>query len=104
VLHHLRQQDEKAPGYPACPDHTEKATLFTLLDATAKTGITLTEHFAMFPAAAVSGWYFSHPQSKYFAVGRIGVDQVEDYADRTGQTKAEAERWLQPSLAYDPAE
>jgi len=93
-----------APGYPACPDHIEKATLFTLLDATAKTGITLTEHFAMFPAAAVSGWYFSHPQSKYFAVGRIGVDQVEDYADRTGQTKAEAERWLQPSLAYDPAE
>lgn len=93
-----------APGYPACPDHTEKATLFNLLDATANTGIELTEHFAMFPTAAVSGWYFSHPESKFFAVGKIGVDQVEDYAERKGMTKAEAERWLAPSLAYDPAE
>ncbi|MGK0524370.1 MAG: 5-methyltetrahydrofolate--homocysteine methyltransferase, partial [Pseudomonadales bacterium] len=93
-----------APGYPACPDHTEKATLFQLLDATAKTGIELTEHFAMFPTAAVSGWYFSHPDSKFFAVGKIGVDQVEDYAERKGLSKAEAERWLAPSLAYDPAE
>jgi len=93
-----------APGYPACPDHTEKATLFTLLDATATTGIELTEHFAMFPTAAVSGWYFAHPQSKYFAVGKIGADQVEDYAERKGISKAEAERWLAPSLAYDPAE
>jgi len=93
-----------APGYPACPDHTEKATLFSLLDATATTGIELTEHFAMFPTAAVSGWYFAHPESKYFAVGKIGADQVEDYAERKGISKAEAERWLAPSLAYDPAE
>ncbi|MCS5564386.1 MAG: methionine synthase, partial [Oleiphilaceae bacterium] len=93
-----------APGYPACPEHTEKGTLFELLEATATTGIELTEHFAMFPAAAVSGWYFAHPQAKYFAVGKIGADQVEDYAERKGVTKAEAERWLAPSLAYDPAE
>eukprot|EP00003_Mantamonas_plastica_P011166 TRINITY_DN2077_c0_g11_i1.p1 TRINITY_DN2077_c0_g11~~TRINITY_DN2077_c0_g11_i1.p1 ORF type:complete len:1232 (+),score=202.58 TRINITY_DN2077_c0_g11_i1:30407-34102(+) len=93
-----------APGYPACPDHTEKETLFSLLDATNNTGIELTEHFAMFPTAAVSGWYFSHPDAKYFAVGKIGADQVEDYAERKGISKAEAERWLAPSLAYDPAE
>lgn len=93
-----------APGYPACPDHTEKSTLFELLDATEKTGIELTEHYAMFPTAAVSGWYFAHPESKFFSVGKIGVDQVEDYAERKGLTKAEAERWLAPSLAYDPAE
>ncbi|WP_370232199.1 methionine synthase [Marinobacter nauticus] len=93
-----------APGYPACPDHTEKATLFKLLDATANTSLQLTEHFAMYPTAAVSGWYFAHPEAKYFAVGKIGVDQVEDYAERKGLTKAEAERWLMPSLAYDPAE
>lgn len=93
-----------APGYPACPDHTEKATLFKLLDASEQTGIELTDHFAMFPAAAVSGWYFAHPESKYFAVGRIGRDQVEDYAERKGMTREEAERWLAPSLAYDPAE
>lgn len=93
-----------APGYPACPDHTEKATLFKLLDATANTSLKLTEHFAMYPTAAVSGWYFAHPESKYFAVGKIGVDQVEDYAERKGLSKAEAERWLMPSLAYDPAE
>jgi 5-methyltetrahydrofolate--homocysteine methyltransferase len=93
-----------APGYPACPDHTEKATLFSLLDAPANAGIELTEHYAMYPTAAVSGWYFSHPESKYFAVGKIGADQVEDYAERKGLSKAEAERWLAPSLAYDPAE
>ena len=93
-----------APGYPACPDHTEKATLFELLDATVQTGIEITESFAMFPTAAVSGWYFSHPESKFFAVGKIGVDQVEDYAERKGLSKAEAERWLAPSLAYDPDE
>ena len=93
-----------APGYPACPDHTEKATLFTLLQATENAGIELTEHFAMFPAAAVSGWYFAHPDSKYFAVGKIGADQVEDYAERKGVSRADAERWLAPSLAYDPAE
>ncbi|MDC0661837.1 methionine synthase [Marinobacter sp. SS21] len=93
-----------APGYPACPDHTEKAALFELLDATRQTSIELTEHFAMFPAAAVSGWYFAHPDSKYFAVGRIGRDQVEDYAERKGVSREDAERWLAPSLAYDPAE
>ena len=93
-----------APGYPACPDHTEKSTLFSLLEATANTGLELTEHFAMYPSAAVSGWYFGHPESKYFSVGKIGKDQVEDYAERKGLSVAEAERWLAPSLAYDPAE
>ncbi|MEK9970058.1 MAG: methionine synthase, partial [Ferrovibrio sp.] len=92
-----------APGYPACPDHTEKATLFRLLDATEKAGITLTESFAMWPSAAVSGWYFSHPQSSYFGIGRIERDQVADYAKRKGMTLAEMERWLAPNLAYDPA-
>ena len=91
-----------APGYPACPDHTEKATLFRLLDAEANTGVTLTEHFAMFPTAAVSGWYFSHPESRYFAVGKIGRDQVEDYARRKGMELSQVERWLSPNLAYDP--
>ncbi|MCP5206655.1 MAG: methionine synthase [Hahellaceae bacterium] len=90
-----------APGYPACPDHTEKDTLFRLLDATANADIKLTEHFAMLPAASVSGFYYSHPQSKYFAVGRIGKDQVEDYARRKDMTVSEAERWLSPSLSYD---
>jgi 5-methyltetrahydrofolate--homocysteine methyltransferase len=89
-----------APGYPACPDHTEKRTLFDLLDGERTAGVTLTESFAMWPAAAVSGWYFAHPQSHYFGVGRIGRDQVEDYAHRKGMTLAEAERWLAPSLGY----
>ncbi len=93
-----------APGYPACPDHTEKATLWSLLDVTAQTGIVLTESMAMWPAAAVSGWYFAHPQAQYFVVGRIGRDQVADYAARKGWTLAEAERWLAPNLAYDPDE
>jgi 5-methyltetrahydrofolate--homocysteine methyltransferase len=87
-----------APGYPACPEHSEKATLFSLLDATAKTGITLTESFAMWPTAAVSGWYFSHPESRYFAVGKIGADQLQDYARRNGWDTATAERWLAPNL------
>ncbi|WP_245778888.1 methionine synthase [Dokdonella immobilis] len=91
-----------APGYPACPDHSEKATLFTLLDATANTGISLTESFAMLPTAAVSGWYFSHPKSQYFVVGRISREQVEDYSRRKGWSIAEAERWLAPNLDYDP--
>jgi len=91
-----------APGYPACPDHTEKATLFRLLDATKNTGIELTESFAMYPTAAVSGWYFSHPDSQYFVVGRVSKEQVEDYAARKGWTLAEAERWLAPNLDYDP--
>ena len=91
-----------APGYPACPDHTEKATLFDLLDASENTGVELTEHFAMFPTAAVSGWYFSHPESRYYAVGKINRDQVEDYADRKGMDLSEAEPWLSPNLIYDP--
>ena len=84
-------------GYPACPDHTEKAALFELLDAPG-VGITLTDSFAMMPPASVSGLYLSHPQAKYFNVGRIGRDQLEDYARRQGKTIEEAERWLAPSL------
>jgi 5-methyltetrahydrofolate--homocysteine methyltransferase len=91
-----------APGYPAQPDHTEKATLFRLLDAEKATGVRLTESFAMWPGASVSGLYFSHPESAYFGVGRIGRDQVEDYARRKGWSIGEAERWLGPVLAYDP--
>ena len=89
-----------APGYPACPDHTEKQTLWELLDVERNTGIWLTEHFAMVPTAAVSGWYFSHPQADYFALGKVGRDQVEDYASRKGWTLEEAERWLSPNLGY----
>jgi 5-methyltetrahydrofolate--homocysteine methyltransferase len=91
-----------APGYPACPDHTEKATLFALLDATNNAGIELTESFAMYPASAVSGWYFSHPDSQYFVVGRVTKEQVEDYAKRKNWTLRETERWLAPNLDYDP--
>ncbi len=90
-----------APGYPACPDHTEKETLFQLLEAPENAGITLTESFAMQPAAAVSGYYFSHPEAAYFGVGRIGRDQVEDYAQRKGMAVTTAEKWLAPVLAYD---
>jgi 5-methyltetrahydrofolate--homocysteine methyltransferase len=91
-----------APGYPACPDHTEKTALFTLLDVTRNTGIELTEGFSMYPAAAVSGWYYSHPASQYFVVGRLTREQVEDYAKRKGWTREEAERWLASNLDYDP--
>jgi 5-methyltetrahydrofolate--homocysteine methyltransferase len=91
-----------APGYPACPDHTEKAKLFALLDAPANAGVTLTESFAMLPAAAVSGYYFAHPESQYFVLGRITKEQVEDYAKRKGMGLGEAERWLAPILDYDP--
>ena len=91
-----------APGYPACPEHTEKRTLWKLLDVTANTGIELTEGMAMWPGAAVSGWYYSHPQSQYFVVGRLRRDQVSDYAKRKGWTQAEAERWLSSNLAYEP--
>ncbi|MGY1761493.1 methionine synthase [Geodermatophilus sp. SYSU D00779] len=89
-----------APGYPACPEHTEKRTIWELLDVEATTGITLTESMAMWPGAAVSGLYFAHPQSRYFVLGRLGRDQVEDYARRKGWTLAEAERWLSPNLGY----
>jgi 5-methyltetrahydrofolate--homocysteine methyltransferase len=91
-----------APGYPAQPDHTEKGTLFRLLDAEKATGVKLTESYAMWPAAAVSGLYFSHPDSRYFGVGKIGRDQIEDYAARKGWSVEEAERWLAPILNYDP--
>jgi 5-methyltetrahydrofolate--homocysteine methyltransferase len=87
-----------APGYPACPEHSEKGTLFSLLDATQATGISLTEHFAMNPPASVSGFYFNHPQAKYFGVGKIGRDQVEDYAKRKGWSFDEAAKWLGPSF------
>ncbi|NEX19987.1 methionine synthase [Thiorhodococcus mannitoliphagus] len=90
-----------APGYAACPDHTEKGTLWELLEPDRRIGITLTENFAMLPTAAVSGWYFSHPQARYFGTGKVQKDQVEDYAARKGMTVAEAERWLAPVLGYD---
>jgi 5-methyltetrahydrofolate--homocysteine methyltransferase len=93
-----------APGYPAQPDHTEKATLFTLLDAENTAGVKLTESYAMWPGSSVSGLYFSHPESFYFGVGKIERDQVEDYADRKGWSVAEAERWLAPVLNYIPAQ
>jgi 5-methyltetrahydrofolate--homocysteine methyltransferase len=90
-----------APGYPACPDHSEKQTLFDLLDVTANTGIRLTESYAMTPAASVCGWYLSHPQSMYFGIGKIGLDQAQDYAKRKGADLLEIERWLSPNLGYD---
>ena len=93
-----------APGYPACPDHTEKRALFALLEAEHGAGISLTESCAMLPASAVSGFYLSHPDSSYFAVGKIGRDQIEDYARRKSMTIAETEKWLAPYLAYEPAD
>ena len=91
-----------APGYPACPDHTEKALLWQLLDAEKATGVSLTESFAMLPTASVSGFYFSHPEAKYFSVGKIARDQVESYAARKGMSIQDAERWLAPNLGYTP--
>ena len=91
-----------APGYPACPDHTEKGALWQLLDVEGRIGISLTEHYAMMPAASVSGWYFAHPGARYFQVGRIDRDQAEDYARRRGTALDEVERWLSPHLGYDP--
>ena len=90
-----------APGYPACPDHTEKATLWELLEPEKNAGMTITESFAMLPTAAVSGWYFGHPDARYFSVTRIQKDQVEDYADRKNMDLITAERWLSPILGYD---
>jgi 5-methyltetrahydrofolate--homocysteine methyltransferase len=92
-----------APGYPACPDHNAKGALFRLLDAERHAGMRLTESFAMLPASSVSGFYLSHPQASYFAVGRIGRDQVEDYARRSGMSLGEAQKWLAPNLGYEPA-
>jgi 5-methyltetrahydrofolate--homocysteine methyltransferase len=90
-----------APGYPACPEHTEKQTLFELLDATNNTGIQLTESYAMYPAASVSGWYYGNADSKYFGLGQISKDQVQDYAERKGMSFEKAEKWLSPNLNYD---
>jgi 5-methyltetrahydrofolate--homocysteine methyltransferase len=92
-----------AAGYPACPDHTEKQALWKLLDAEVRTGIRLTESYAMWPGSSVSGLYFAHPDAKYFAVGNIDRDQVEDYHRRKGMTLAEVERWLGPYLNYEPS-
>lgn len=91
-----------APGYPSCPDHTEKQKLFALIDAEKYTGIRLTESFAMYPAASVSGWYFSHPKAKYFPLGKIYKDQVVSYAQRKGMSVEEIEKWLAPVLGYEP--
>lgn len=92
-----------APGYPACPEHSEKKTLFELMKVEEKIGISLTDSFAMYPTSSVSGFYFGHPESKYFGLGKIGEDQVESYAQRKGVSKAQAERWLSPNLAYTPS-
>jgi 5-methyltetrahydrofolate--homocysteine methyltransferase len=93
-----------APGYPACPDHTEKGTIWQLLDVQANTGIQITESFAMWPGSSISGLYFAHPESRYFSLGKIDRDQVADYHERKGMSVAEVERWLGPNLNYDPAE
>ena len=90
-----------APGYPACPDHTEKRTLFSLLEVEKNVGISLTESCAMYPASSVSGFYFSHPQSRYFGVGKIQKDQIIEYAERKNQSIEETEKWLSPNLAYE---
>ncbi len=103
IIHEKYRGIRPAPGYPACPDHTEKRTLWELLDVEAKTGIQLTESFAMWPGSSVSGFYFAHPESRYFAVGKLGADQMKDYAKRKGMSLAEAERWLGPWLNYTPA-
>lgn len=101
IIRENYQSIRPAPGYPACPDHTEKRKLFNLLNAEKETGITLTESYAMYPTAAVSGYYFAHPESKYFAVGKISKDQVEDYAKRKGESLEYMEKWLSPNLGYD---
>jgi len=103
LIHEQYRGIRPAPGYPACPDHTEKATLWQLLDPERNAGITLTDSYAMYPAAAVSGWYFAHPDARYVNVGRVDRDQVEDYARRKGMSLADMERWLAPNLGYEPA-
>jgi 5-methyltetrahydrofolate--homocysteine methyltransferase len=104
LIHEKYRGIRPAPGYPASPDHTEKATLWRLLDVEANTGIQITESFAMWPGSSVSGLYFAHPQSRYFTVGKIGRDQVEDYARRKAMSLGEIERWLGPYLNYEPAQ
>jgi 5-methyltetrahydrofolate--homocysteine methyltransferase len=101
LIHERYRGIRPAFGYPACPDHSEKRKLFALLDAE-RAGLTLTESCAMLPAASVSGLYFAHPAASYFTVGRVGRDQVEDYARRKGAEVSEVERWLAPNLAYEP--
>ena len=98
LVHESYQGIRPAPGYPACPDHTEKPTLFAMLQAEVHTGVSLTENYAMYPASSVSGWYFAHHQSSYFAVNKISTDQVVDYAKRKGWSIEVAERWLSPNL------
>jgi 5-methyltetrahydrofolate--homocysteine methyltransferase len=93
-----------APGYPGCPDHTEKGTIWRLLDVEEKTGMVLTESFAMWPGSSVSGLYFAHPESRYFSLGKIERDQVEDYHKRKRMSMEEVERWLGPNLNYEPVE
>ncbi len=102
LIHEKYRGIRPAPGYPACPDHTEKGTLWRLLDVEKNAGIQLTESFAMWPGSSVSGFYFAHPESRYFSLGKIGHDQVEDYARRKGMSVAEVERWLGPNLNYEP--
>jgi 5-methyltetrahydrofolate--homocysteine methyltransferase len=104
LIHESYRGIRPAPGYPACPDHTEKGTIWRLLDVEAKTGIKITESFAMWPGSSVSGLYFAHPESRYFSLGKIDRDQVADYATRKGMTVSEMERWLGQNLNYDPAE
>ena len=101
LIHEKYRGIRPAPGYPACPDHTEKGTIWRLLDVEAKTGIKLTESFAMWPGSSVSGLYFAHPKTQYFNVGKIDREQVADYAERKGMTVAETERWLSPNLNYE---
>ena len=102
LIHERYAGIRPAPGYPACPEHTEKETLMALLGGRERTGIRLTESMAMWPGASVSGWYFAHPDSQYFVVGRLGRDQVESYAERKGWDLRTAERWLGPNLGYQP--
>jgi 5-methyltetrahydrofolate--homocysteine methyltransferase len=104
MIHEKYRGIRPAPGYPACPDHTEKGTIWRLLDVQKNTGMQITESFAMWPGSSVSGLYFAHPQSRYFSLGKIGRDQVADYAARKGMSVAEVERWLSPNLNYEPAE
>ncbi|MEO7478466.1 MAG: vitamin B12 dependent-methionine synthase activation domain-containing protein, partial [Lysobacteraceae bacterium] len=102
LIHEGYRGVRPAPGYPACPDHSEKTTLFALLSAHENTGMVLTDGFAMTPAASVSGYYFSHPRSQYFVVGKLSKEQIEDYAKRKGVSLAQAERWMAANLDYDP--
>jgi 5-methyltetrahydrofolate--homocysteine methyltransferase len=104
LVHEKYRGIRPAAGYPACPDHTEKGTLWRLLDVQANTGMQITESFAMWPGSSVSGLYFAHPKSRYFNLGKIERDQVLDYRERKGMSMAEVERWLGPNLNYDPAE